>query len=127
MDARLDEMRGDDRRRAADAAGGVDAHDRLAGRAERVGEVQLRHHHALEHVGRLADDDGVDVARRSGAASSSARCAASRTRPAMETSGRFDAYFVWPTPMTATRLLMRHRRGPWLKPGTVSARTEAGN
>ena len=29
---------------------------------ERVGEVQLRHDHALERVGRLPDDDGVDVA-----------------------------------------------------------------
>ena len=33
----------------------------LPARAERVGEVQLGHHHALEEVGRLADDDGVDV------------------------------------------------------------------
>ena len=28
---------------------------------EGVGQVQLGHHHALEEVGRLADDDGVDV------------------------------------------------------------------
>ena len=30
-------------------------------RAEGVGQEQLGHHHALEEVGRLADDDGVDV------------------------------------------------------------------
>ena len=36
----------------------------LPDRAERVGEVQLGHHHALEHVGRLADDDRVDVGQR---------------------------------------------------------------
>ena len=33
----------------------------LPGRAERVGQEQLGHHHALEQVGRLADDDRVDV------------------------------------------------------------------
>ena len=33
----------------------------LPDRAEGVGEEQLGHHHALEEVGRLADDDGVDV------------------------------------------------------------------
>src|SRR4051794_13990474 len=38
-------------------------------------------------------------------ASSSARLAASRTRPAMDTSCRLAAYLVWPTPTTATRLL----------------------
>ena len=32
--------------------------------AERLGEEQLGHHHALEQVGRLADDDGVDVVER---------------------------------------------------------------
>ena len=32
--------------------------------AERLGEVELGHHHALEQVGRLADDDGVDVVER---------------------------------------------------------------
>src|SRR4051812_46436884 len=38
-------------------------------------------------------------------ASSSARLAASRSSPAIETSCRLAAYFVWPTPTTATRLL----------------------
>ena len=56
-----DELAGDDRGRAADAARGVHPEQRLAGRAERVGQVQLGHHHALEEVGRLADDDRVDV------------------------------------------------------------------
>ena len=49
------------RGRAADAARGVHPEQRLARRAERVGQVQLGHHHALEEVGRLADHDGVDV------------------------------------------------------------------
>jgi hypothetical protein len=39
----------------------VHAQDRLADRSERIGEEQLGHHHALEHVGCLADDDRVDV------------------------------------------------------------------
>ena len=47
--------------RAAHRAGGVHPEQRLADRAERVGQEQLRHHHALEEVGGLADDDGVDV------------------------------------------------------------------
>ena len=47
--------------RAADAARGVDAEHRLADRAERIGEVELGHHHALEHVRRLADHHRVDV------------------------------------------------------------------
>src|SRR5271154_4033304 len=38
--------------------------------------------------------------------SSRGRLAASRTRPALETSCRFDAYFVWPTPTTATRVFI---------------------
>ena len=53
-----------DRGRAADRAGGVHPDQRLAGRADRVGHEQLGHHHALEEVGRLADDDGVDVVER---------------------------------------------------------------
>ena len=59
--ARLHQRGRDDRRRAADRAGRVHAQQRLADGAERLGEVQLGHHHALEQVGRLADDDGVDV------------------------------------------------------------------
>ena len=55
------QLRGDDRGGAADAAGGVHAQHRLVRRAERVGEVHLGHEDALEHVGRLADHDGVDV------------------------------------------------------------------
>ncbi len=50
--------------RPADRSRRVHADHRLADRAERVGEVQLRHRDALEHVGRLADDDGVDVGPR---------------------------------------------------------------
>ena len=59
--AARDEVGGDDRGRAADAAGGVHAEDRLAVGTQRVGQVHLRHHQAFELVGRLADDDGVDV------------------------------------------------------------------
>ena len=47
--------------RAADRARGVHAEHRLAVRAERIGEVQLRLHHALEQIGRLAQHDRVDV------------------------------------------------------------------
>ena len=47
--------------RAADAARGVHPQHRLAHRAERIGEVKLGHHHALEHVRGLADHDRVDV------------------------------------------------------------------
>ena len=50
-----------------------------------------RHHDALEHVGRLADDDRVDVGQRRHR-SSSALSMASRTRPAIETSLRLATY-----------------------------------
>ena len=46
---------GDDAGGAADRAGGVHAEHRLARRAERVGEVELGLHHALEQVGGLAE------------------------------------------------------------------------
>ena len=59
--AGLDVVGRDDAGRAADGAGGVDAEHRLARGAERVGQVQLRLHDAFEEVGRLADDDRVDV------------------------------------------------------------------
>jgi hypothetical protein len=62
VDARLDELRRDDRRRAPDAAGRVHPDHRLPGCPERIGEIELGHHRALEHVGCLADDDRVDVA-----------------------------------------------------------------
>src|SRR5207237_6776737 len=39
-------------------------------------------------------------------ASSRARVAASRTRPAMETSARLVSCLVWPTPVMATRSAM---------------------
>ena len=54
-------VRSNDAGGAAHAAGGVDAEHRLAGGAERVRHVQLGLHHALEQVGRLAEDDRVDV------------------------------------------------------------------
>ena len=49
---------------AADRTGGVHPEHRLAHGAERVGEVQLGLHDALEQVGRLAEHDGVDVGHR---------------------------------------------------------------
>ncbi len=62
--AGLDVGRGDDRRRATDRTGGVHPEHRLADRTERVGQVELRLHDALEEVGRLAEDDRVDVGQR---------------------------------------------------------------
>ena len=44
--------------------GGVHPEQRLADRAQRLGQVRLGHHDALEEVGGLADDDGVDVVHR---------------------------------------------------------------
>ena len=46
---------------AADRPGGVHPEHRLADRAERVGQVELGLHDALEEVGGLAEHDGVDV------------------------------------------------------------------
>ena len=60
----LDEVRRDDPGGAADRARGVHAEHGLARGAERVGEIELGLHHAFEQVGRLADDDGVDVGPR---------------------------------------------------------------
>ena len=59
--AGLHEARRHDAGGAADRAGGVHPQQRLADRAERVGQEQLGHHHALEEVRRLADHHGVDV------------------------------------------------------------------
>ena len=64
MDPGRDELRRDDRRGTADRTRGVHAHHRLPDRAERVGEVELRHRDTLEHVGGLADHDRVDVGPR---------------------------------------------------------------
>ena len=61
MDPCVDQAHRDVRGRATDAAGGVNAQERLADRSDRIGKVVLGQHHALEHVGRLADHDGVDV------------------------------------------------------------------
>ena len=103
--AGLDQRGRDDRGRAADRAGGVHAQQRLAGGAERLGQEQLGHHHALEQVGRLADDDRVDVveasARRPRARGRSPR----GTGPAIETSSRLARWWVWPTPITAAGCL----------------------
>ncbi len=57
-----DEVGGDQRGRSADRARRVDAEHGFADGSEGVGEVELRHHDALEEVGGLADHDGVDVA-----------------------------------------------------------------
>ena len=59
--AGLDQAGRDEPRGPAHRPGRVHPQQRLAGRAERVGQVQLGHHHALEQVGRLADHDGVDA------------------------------------------------------------------
>ena len=59
--AGLDVRGGDDGRRPAHRSGGVDPEHRLAHGTEGVGEVELGLHDALEEVGGLAEDDGVDV------------------------------------------------------------------
>ena len=100
--AGLDQAGRDDPGRPADRAGRVHPQQRLAGGAERVGQVQLGHHHALEQVGRLADHDRVDVRQRR-PASASARSTASRHSPAIDTSVRRVRCWVWPTPRTAAR------------------------
>lgn len=46
---------------SADRARGVHAQQRFPGCAQGIGHVQLGHHHALEHVRGLADDDRVDI------------------------------------------------------------------
>src|SRR5680860_322192 len=45
----------------------------------------------------------ASMSGQSSSASTIARSAASRTRPAIDTSARFDWCFVWPTPITAQR------------------------
>ena len=54
----------DDGRGAAHRAGGVHPEQRLADRSQRLGQVRLGHHDALEEVGGLAHHDGVDVVHR---------------------------------------------------------------
>ena len=84
---------------------------RLAGGAEGVGQEQLRHHHALEEVGGLADDDGVDVGPgHLGVVEGPLGGLADR--PAMETSPRVAWCLVWPMPTTATRSLPIRRLLP---------------
>ena len=61
MDTALHQARGDERGRAADAPCGVHAQHRFADGTERIGEIALGHHHALEEVGRFPDHDGVYV------------------------------------------------------------------
>ena len=104
--------------RAADRARRVHPEHRLAHRAERRREVQLGHHDALEHVGRLADDDGVDVGEGRAPHPPARPRAASRTRPAIETSSRLDLATVWPTPMTAQRSAITHP--PGRRPGSAA-------
>ena len=107
-----DEVGGHQGRRSAHRTGRVHPDHRLAHGPEGGGQVELGHDHALEHVGGLADDHGVDV-RPLHLASSRARLAASRTRPAMETSSRLARWWVCPTPMTAVRsAIMPSRQRP---------------
>ena len=55
-------VRGRDHRgRSTDRSGRVHTEHRLADRTQRVGEVQLRLHHALEDVGRLSEHDSINV------------------------------------------------------------------
>ena len=104
----FDQVRGDDEGRTADAAGGVHAQHRLARAAERVGEEQLGHDHALEGVGGLADHDRVDVGPGAARRRRARAVAASRTRPRIETSSRTFLWCVWPTPTTAQRSCTHH-------------------
>ena len=59
--AGLDVGGGHDGGGATHRAGGVDPEHGLAHRTEGVGQIELRLHHALEEVGRLAQDHGVNV------------------------------------------------------------------
>ena len=61
---RLHQAGRDDRGRSTHRACGMDADQWLVGRPHCVGHEQLGHHDALEEVGRLADDDGIDVVER---------------------------------------------------------------
>ncbi len=53
--------RGDDRGGTADAARGVHPQHRLAVATQRVRQIQFGHHHALEHVRRLAENQRIDI------------------------------------------------------------------
>ena len=99
-----DQVGGHDGGRAPDRPGGVHPQDRLAHRAQGRGQVELGHHHALEHVGGLADHHRVDVGPSRGRRPPGRASAASRTRPAIETSSRLALRLVWPTPITAQPL-----------------------
>ena len=54
-------MRRNDGGRPANRARSVNTEHRLADGTESARQIQLRHHDALEHVGGLAEDHGVDV------------------------------------------------------------------
>ena len=61
MYTRLNQVGGYHRGRAPDGARRVHSKNWLSGGAKRIGQPQLWHHHALEHVGGGADHDRVDV------------------------------------------------------------------
>ena len=103
VDARGDQVGGHQGRRPAHRPGGVHPEHGLAHRAQRRGQVELGHHDALEHVGGLADDHGVDVGPVE---------AGVLERPhgrLADQAGDGDVLplglcLVWPTPITAHRL-----------------------
>ena len=109
--ARGHQVGGHDGRRPPHPARRVHPQHGLAHRPQGGGQVQLGHHDALEHVGGLADDHGVDVTPVH-AGVLEGPPAASRTSPAIETSSRLAACLVWPTPITAQRSAITPPPGP---------------
>jgi hypothetical protein len=97
---------------AAHRPGGVHPQQRLAHGADGVGQGVLGDHDALEEVGGLADDDGVDVGHRHVGVLERPNTA-SRSSPGSDTSPRVAAYLVCPVPTTAT-LFEPIRRSPRL-------------
>ena len=81
---------------------------RFVGRAHGIGHEQLGHHHALEEVRRLADDDGVDIVEGRTAVGQRS-VDGPRIRPFIDTSVRLATYLVCPVPSTAARVFAAHQ------------------
>ena len=118
--AGLDEVRGDDAGGAADRAGGVHAEHRLAGRAERVGEVELGLHHALEQVGRLAERRRRRCRPTSSGRRRARGSAASRTSPPSDTSQRRDLVVGLADADDRARLVAHQSSPPGCRPGSAA-------